>query len=337
MSWFKNKKPAIIIKKAVDALHVFSTTQDPKAKEDSLATINKNFGRMNEILYKKKEGEEASNRALQLVAEIVHGNFIMDGLNCMLDLPVEQRKQFSNIFTGAIAHQTGSEYPVAIWMQRNPQALDILLGFYNHPELAVCAGDMLRLCVRHQALASMLLQPERLNRLFGFFSVLNFDVSADSFCTFHDLILESPNAQDYLSHNAKDIIDRLHATLDETKYAACRQSLKLIGEMIIKFTVFQDIYLSDQNNLIKIMKLMSSSYKNIQMDAFDVFKLFVARPHRPEPIVKILKANSQKLITFITELLKGIEDPDVQNEKNFLITQLGLLNTNSSTPPADNK
>ncbi|OHS97087.1 hypothetical protein TRFO_09646 [Tritrichomonas foetus] len=327
MSWFKRKSPAVIVKKADDALKVYSTTQDAKAKSDALEAINKNFGRMNEILYKKKEGEEASNRALQLVNEISHCDFIMDGLDNMLELPVEQRKQFSNIFTGAIAHQTGSEFPVAIWVQRNPRALDTLLGFYNHPELAVCAGDMLRLCVRHVALANQLLQPERLDRLFGFFSVLNFDVSADSFCTFHDLIL---NSEDYLIANSQSIIDRLHGTLDETKYAACRQSLKLIGEIIISFRKFQDIYLTNQQNLITIMKLMSSAYKNIQMEAFDVFKLFVAREQKPEPILKILRANSEKLIKFIHDLLDGVEDQEVQNEKDYLLTQLGLLQT---SPP----
>lgn len=325
MSWFKGKKTSAIVKKAVDALQNFGSTDDPKVKAEALETINKNFGRLNEILYKKKEGEEASQRALQLVTDISHSTLIMDGLNNMLALPVEQRKQFTNIFTGAIAHQTGAEYPVAISIQRDPKALDTLLNFYNYPELAVCAGDMLRLCVRHQALATMLLQPERLNKLFSFFTALNFDVSADSFCTFHDLILNAPNAKDYLSHNAKDIIERLHGTLDETKYAACRQSLKLIGEIIITFPEFQDIYLTDQNNLIKIMKLMSSSYKNIQMEAFDVFKLFVARQDKPEPILKILRANATKLITFIHDLLDGAEDQEVQNEKDFLLTQLAML------------
>ena len=70
---------------------------------------------------------------------------------------------------------------------------------------------------------------------------------------------------------------------------------------------------------------MSSSYKNIQMEAFDVFKLFVARQDKPEPILKILRANATKLITFIHDLLDGAEDQEVQNEKDFLLTQLAML------------
>ena len=332
MSWFKRKSPAAIVKKADDALKEFATAKDPKVKSELLDTINKNFGRMNEILYKKKEGGDASNRALQLVNEISHCDFIMDGLNNMLALPVEQRKQFSNIFTGAIAHQTGTEHPVAIWVQRNPKALDTLIEFYNHPELAVCAGDMLRLCCRNPALSKLLLQQERLDRLFGFFTVLNFDVSADSFCTFHDLILNLPDDEKYLTENADMIIKKLHGTLDETKYAACRQTLKLIAEMICRFTKkFQEIYLTNQQNLITIMKLMSSTYKNIQMEAFDVFKLFVAKPQKPESIVKILRANAEKLIKFTHDLLDEVEDQETQTEKEFIITQLGLLQT--SEPP----
>ena len=325
MSWFQGRmKPSRIVEKAIAGLALLSNPQDPKHGE-ALGIIEKNFARMTEILYKKKEGDEASSRALQLVTEISHTEFLLNGLNAMYDLPVEQRKQFTIIFTGSLAHQTGSEYPVMKWIQRTPRVLDLLLGFYEHPELAVSAGEMLRLCAHHAPLARQLLSPERLDRLFSFFSVSHFDVSADSFATFRELILNSPVAEDYLRQNVQTVIDRLHATLDENNYAACRQSLKLIGEIVSTFPNFRDEYLHNEKNLITMMQLMSSSYKNISMEAFHVFKLFVACDEKPEPVLRILRANASKLIEFIHQLLDGIEDQDLQSEKDYLLMQLGIL------------
>ncbi|KAH0786728.1 calcium-binding protein 39-like [Histomonas meleagridis] len=271
------------------------------------------------------EGDEASARALQLVVEITHTKFITLGLKCMILLPVEERKQFTIIFTGSITQQTGSEYPLVDWIQKNPKTLQILIDFYRHPELAVCAGEMLRLCVKHKVLASQLLTKESLDTLFSFFSVSHFDVSADSFATFRELILKAPQAKDFLQNNSQNIIDRLHNSLDETNYAACRQSLKLIGEIISEYESFRNAYLSNEQNLIKIMKLMSSSYHNISLEAFHVFKLFVVYEHKPETVLKILRANADKLIEYIHELVQNNPDQELENEKEHLIVQIQTI------------
>lgn len=320
-------KPARIVKKAIDGLNNFKSAcanNDPK-KDEFLAIIDKNFNRMTEILYKKKEGEDASGRALQLVTEISHTDFILLGLKTLILLPVEQRKQFTIIFTGSIAHQTGSEFPLAIYVQRNLEILDILLHFYDTPELAVSAGEMLRLCAHHESLARQLLTDSRLDLLFSYFNVSHFDVSADAFATFRELILCSPCGSEYIQNNAQNIITRLHATLIEANYAACRQSLKLIGEIIVQYPSFQHTYLISEKNLIVIMKLMSSQYKNITMEAFHIFKLFVATEDRPEPINAILRKNSDKLTAFIKNILDGVEEQELQNEKEYLLMELALL------------
>ena len=326
MNLFRKMRPAVIVSKAITALKEFRGSQQTEARhEELLGIINKNFTRMTEILYKKKEGDEASARALQLVVDITHTNFITLGLKCMILLPVEERKQFTIIFTGSITHQTGSEYPLVIWIQRKPKTLKILIDFYHHPELAVCAGEMLRLCVKHEVLASHLLTSECLETLFTFFSVPHFDVSADSFATFRELMLKAPQAKEYLQTNSQNIIDRLHNSLDETNYAACRQSLKLIGEIISTYECFKDKYLSNGQNLIKIMKLMSSSYHNISLEAFHVFKLFVLYDKKPEAVVKILRANADKLIEYIHELLQNNQDQELEREKEHLIVQLHTI------------
>ncbi|KAH0793733.1 protein Mo25 [Histomonas meleagridis] len=326
MSFFGKMRPSVIVSKAINALKEFRKPQQTEAKhEEILKIINKNFTRMTEILYKKKEGDEASARALQLVVDITHTNFITLGLKCMINLPVEERKQFTIIFTGSITHQTGSDYPLVVWIQRKPKTLKLLIDFYQHPELAICAGEMLRLCVRYEPLANHLLTDECLNTLFSFFSVSHFDVSADSFATFRELMLKAPQAKEYLQKNCQNIIDRLHKVLDETNYATCRQCLKLIGELVNEYDSFKNTYLSNDQNLIKIMKLMSSTYQNISLEAFNVFKLFVLYDHKTEAIIRILRTNADKLIEYIHDLLQSNQDQELDKEKDHLIVQLQTI------------
>jgi calcium binding protein 39 len=61
------------------------------------------------------------------------------------------------------------------------------------------------------------------------------------------------------------------------------------------------------------------------MEAFHIFKLFVAKEEKPEPILKILRGNSEKLIQFLGNLLGGIEDREVRQENDFLIAELRAL------------
>jgi calcium binding protein 39 len=80
------------------------------------------------------------------------------------------------------------------------------------------------------------------------------------------------------------------------------------------------------------MKLMGSSYKNIAMEAFHVFKLFAIRENNPDPIVQILRKNSHTLVPFLRDLLGDIHDDEPQYEKGLLIEVLSTLTTKHSIP-----
>jgi hypothetical protein len=103
--------------------------------------------------------------------------------------------------------------------------------------------------------------------------------------------------------------------------------LKFIEELISTFDDFQDPYLTDEKNLVRMMKLMVSTYKNISRVEFHIFKLFVAKEEKPEPILKNFKNNNEKLIQFLNDLLDGVDDEDIQQDREFLLSGLGALRT----------
>jgi hypothetical protein len=59
-------------------------------------------------------------------------------------------------------------------------------------------------------------------------------------------------------------------------------------------------YISDQQNLKLMMNLLRDKSKNIQFEAFHVFKVFVANPNKAKPILDILTKNKEKLISFLS-------------------------------------
>lgn len=74
-----------------------------------------------------------------------------------------------------------------------------------------------------------------------------------------------------------------------------------MGEILLdrsNFTVMTR-YISSADNLKLMMNLLRDKSRNIQFEAFHVFKVFVANPHKTRPIVDILVKNQDKLIHFL--------------------------------------
>lgn len=64
-----------------------------------------------------------------------------------------------------------------------------------------------------------------------------------------------------------------------------------------------DLYVSEADhtpaNLKMMMNLLRDKSRNIQFEAFHVFKVFVANPKKPPQIESILRRNKEKLLTFL--------------------------------------
>ncbi|CAF3636325.1 unnamed protein product [Rotaria sp. Silwood1] len=80
------------------------------------------------------------------------------------------------------------------------------------------------------------------------------------------------------------------------------------------------------------MNLLKEKSKNIQFEAFHVFKIFVANPTKPKAISDILLRNREKLIDFLTtfhtdqeKIRIGTDDEQFNDEKAYLIKQISEL------------
>jgi calcium binding protein 39 len=82
-------------------------------------------------------------------------------------------------------------------------------------------------------------------------------------------------------------------------------------------------YISQPENLKLMMNMLKEDSKNIQFEAFHVFKVFVANPDKPRPIQEILLRNKDRLVEFLTRFhTERSEDEQFNDEKAYLIKQI---------------
>ncbi|KAL1780675.1 calcium-binding protein 39-like, partial [Sigmodon hispidus] len=132
--------------------------------------------------------------------------------------------------------------------------------------------------------------------------------------------------------NYDTIFEDYEKLLQSENYVTKRQSLKLLGELILdrhNFAIMTK-YISKPENLKLMMNLLRDKSPNIQFEAFHVFKVFVASPHKTQPIVEILLKNQPKLIEFLSSFQKErTDDEQFADEKNYLIKQIRDLKKTS--------
>ncbi|XP_020300772.1 protein Mo25 [Pseudomyrmex gracilis] len=133
---------------------------------------------------------------------------------------------------------------------------------------------------------------------------------------------------EFLEINYDKVFSHYQRLLNSENYVTRRQSLKLLGELLLdrhNFTVMTR-YISNPDNLKLMMNMLKEKSRNIQFEAFHVFKVFVANPNKPKPILDILLRNQEKLIEFLTRFhTDRSEDEQFNDEKAYLIKQIKEL------------
>lgn len=115
--------------------------------------------------------------------------------------------------------------------------------------------------------------------------------------------------------------------LQSQNYVTRRQSLKLLGELLLdrnNFSVMMK-YISSKRNLKQMMVLLRDDSKSIQFEAFHVFKVFVANPRKPETIIKTLFKNKRLLVEYLEYFHEEKREPQFLEEKSLIINTIQAL------------
>jgi len=331
------KGPAEISKILVDGFTILDSA-DPKGKkaEKAQEDISKQIQAVKNILVGNDQ-QDQSDLVAQLAQEFYHLKLFRYFINHFETLDFEARKDVVQIFGILLRRQIGARVPTVEYFVANIEEVFLLLKKYTVPEIAVNAGMILRECIRYEPIAAFIIKSEEFYSLFSYVELSTFDVASDAFSTFKDLLTRHKlSSSAFLEGNYDRFFTHYRVLLDSENYVTKRQSLKLLGELLLdrhNFVVMTK-YISNPDNLKLMMNLLRDKSRNIQFEAFHVFKVFVANPIKTQPILDILLKNKDKLVEFLMNFHSDrTEDEQFNDEKTYLIKQIKEL---QPAPQPDN-
>ncbi|XP_078513471.1 calcium-binding protein 39-like [Lissotriton helveticus] len=319
-----HKNPVEIVKNLKENMAILE--KNDKKTEKASEEVSKCLQATKEILCGTGEKEPQTETVAQLAQELYNSGLLVTLLTNLHLIDFEGKKDVSQVFNNILRRQIGTRYPTVEYITCHQHILFILQNGYETPPVASHCGIMLRECIRHEPLAKIILHSEHFRDFFKYVEMSTFDIASDAFATFKDLLTRHKLlVAEFLDQNYDTIFNDYEKLLHSENYVTKRQSLKLLGELILdrhNFSVMTK-YISKPENLKLMMNLLRDKSPNIQFEAFHVFKVFVANPSKTQPIVDILLKNQTKLIDFLSTFQKErTDDEQFSDEKNYLIKQI---------------
>lgn len=161
-------------------------------------------------------------------------------------------------------------------------------------------------------------------------SLKNFEVAAVAFELLKSLLIDhSTVAATFIEANYVNFVSHYNQLLQSENYVTCRESLRLLGELLLQrenFTIMMK-YISNAENLKIIMVLLRNKKSRIQIEAFHVFKVFVVNPRKPDTVSHVLFNNKDKLVNYFRKFHNDKHDEQFSEEKQLMVdTLLALVN-----------
>nr|CAG4648686.1 EOG090X07E2 [Polyphemus pediculus] len=322
------KSPAEVVKALKEAVTTLEKADKKveKAQED----VSKNLLLIKNMLYGTSDSEPQTDIVVaQLSQELYNSGLLVMLIQNLSRVDFEGKKDVAQIFNNILRRQIGIRSPTVEYICTKPEILFTLVLGYEHQDIALNCGTMLRECARYEALAKILLYSDDFYNFFKYVEVSTFDIASDAFSTFKELLTKHKIlCAEFLEANYDKVFAHYQGLLNSENYVTRRQSLKLLGELLLdrhNFTVMTR-YISNPDNLKLMMNMLKEKSRNIQFEAFHVFKVFVANPNKPKPILDILLRNQEKLVDFLTKFhTDRSEDEQFNDEKAYLIKQIKEL------------
>ena len=219
------------------------------------------------------------------------------------------------------------------------------------PDVALHCGACYRSSLRHVSLYQQLVtSTARVQRyvypfLDKFVLFPNFDVASDAMESLR-LILTGGDernldeTQQAMAQLASEFLTRDYVAIFDERFNPCllspeanymtrRMALQILSTVLLTRSNYNVMirYIDSNSNLMRIMLLLRDTSPHITLDAFHVFKIFVANPNKPPEIVKILSDNRVKLCAYLETLHKDREeaDPQFRDEKALVISTIEAI------------
>ena len=312
-----------------------SSGSSSEARRKTVEEVSKTLCSIKTILFGEGDSDPQPEQVAQLATEFYSNDVLQLLVAHIAKLEFEAKKDVSQIFNVLLRRQIGSRSPTVEYLSTRPEVIFWALRGYENPEVALNTGMILREMLRHEPLAKLLLHSDKFYSLTDYIENTTFGISCDAFSNFKDVLTRhKPMVAAFLESNYDRFFDAYTQLLTSPNYVTKRQSLKLLGEILLDRTNFTVMtrYISSDDNLKMMMNLLRDRSKNIQFEAFHVFKVFVANPKKPPGIESILRRNRDRLVKFLSDFHNDKDDEQFVDEKQYVVSIIEATGKTPSQP-----
>ncbi|WFC93438.1 Hym1p [Malassezia brasiliensis] len=291
------------------------------------------------LLYGEGGQEPVPEQVAQLAQDVYQMHLIQYLLVYLPRLEFEARKDVVQIFAALLQRKIGTRLPTVEYIAANPVIVILTLRGYADADIALNTGMMLHELLQHEALAKILLYSDDFYRFPEYIDTTSFGISCDAFANFREtLVRHRAVTAEYLEQHYERVCQMLtqffamyNQLLDSSNYVTKRQSLKLLGGLLVDRANYNTMlrYVADENNLKRIMNLFRDRSRNIQLETFHVFKVFVANPKKTPAVEAILQRNRSRLLAFLSDFQRDRTDESFIDERQYVMQIIAALPASS--------
>lgn len=266
----------------------------------------------------------------QLSQEIYSFDLMYSLIINLRDIEFDSRKIVVLLFNSLLKRKVGNRSPTVDYLLSRHKIIVALMRGPETPEISLNTGLMLRESIKHEAIARSVLYDPLFWKYFDYVNTDSFETSTDAFATLTDLLTQHKQLVGSFFSNDQIVskfISGINRLITNGNYVTKRESTKLLADLImIKLNYnLMTKYVNDVENLKIIMLILGDRSKNIQLEGFNVFKVFVANPKKEKAVIDILAKNRNKLLQFLEGFNKERNDDLFVAEKEFIIQQIQEL------------
>mmetsp|Transcript_45111 Transcript_45111/g.128842 ORF Transcript_45111/g.128842 Transcript_45111/m.128842 type:complete len:365 (+) Transcript_45111:55-1149(+) len=253
---------------------------------------------------------------------------------CLGVLDFEAQMNAMRVFTEVLRRGAcmGVEQAISDHICSHPQVLPALLDGCGRRDVFFPCAEMMRACTKCPELVAAFLDAGAAARLMALAQHSDFDISSEAFASLRKVLLSHPDiTAEFLMAHFTSFFGLYHSLVLDTSYVTQRQAIRLLSEVLLSPKNGEAMlkYASSTQFLQIHMRLLKHSSCSIRLEAFHVFKVFVANPDQPHPVCATLRRNKDRLARLLATFGElGHEDTGFFDDLAAVLTLLRGL------PPA---
>ncbi|ODQ79502.1 hypothetical protein BABINDRAFT_161897 [Babjeviella inositovora NRRL Y-12698] len=319
------KTPGEVVRLLNEQVAKIDTTND--RRKDEAARYLK---QMKLILHGDDETDPVPDQIAQLAQEIYQTDTLFVLVDHLGSLDFDSRKDVVTLFSSLLRRQIGSRAPTVDYLLSKPKILLLLLKGPENPEIGLVCGQILRHCIKFEGITRFVLQERCVWNCFQYCQLSTFELATDASNILYDLLtVHKKPASEFLTQNYQYVTLHLNRLIQLTNYVTKRQSVRLLSALILERQnhFFLNKYVDDPNNLKVVMLLLSDKSKNVQIEGFDIFKVFVAKPKKEKAILDVLIKNKENFIKFFENFVieRSSGNLTLIEERDYILSEIKNL------------